>query len=334
MRHQYREPLRWDHQLVAAAFLALSVGVGCGDQEIRTIERLPVPAVPVSPDRGRVQVRDGNLLTDKGTRLRGATLGVDANPGFVFEQALFDEMAKASGLNAFHVYLENYADETGVNAGQADLLVELTSKAGMYLLIGIGGGDSGGTFSLDKVRSFASFYAGRYAERTHVLFEVQNLPERTCDVPLQPATLDMERQAYATIRAAAPDAHVALFSYSAAPTALSLENAIAALEGDVDWSKASIAFHPGDCAGVDTLSALLHVTGARSIAAFASELEIGTPLAVSSRLESERLGWFNFGWLVLSQDFAAFRSAHDAAGVSWCPDFGLWPEDAASCTTP
>ena len=322
--------LGWLERLVVVC-LALAAGPGCGEQEIRAIERLPAP---ISPDRGRVQVRDGNLFTDKGTRLRGATFGVDARPDFVFEQSLLSQMAGEAGLNALHVYLEDYADETGVNAAQADALVELTSKAGMYLLIGIGGGAAGGTFDLDKVLSFWSYYAPRYADRTHVLFEIQNIPEDVCDVPLQVATLDMEREAYATIRASAPDSHVALFSFKALPSAEVLGSSLDALQGSVDWSNASVALHSGACGAADNLPDALETARARSIAAFVSELSNGTPLSVTLRLEAERVGWFNFDWLVFDTDLAAFRAAHAAAGISWCPDFGSWPEDASTCSTP
>lgn len=214
--------------------LALLLGVlaclGCGEQEIRAIERLPVPA---SSDRGRVQVRDGELFTDKGTRLRGATLGLDAAPDTVLEQALFDELSHESGLNAFHVYLENNDDVTGVNVDQADRLVELTSHAGMYLLLGIGGGHLRDDFDLEKVRSFWEFYAPRYAARSHVMYEVQNQPELGCDGPLRAATVEMEREAYARIRELAPDSHVALFSYHATPTAAALSSALDAMAGVV-----------------------------------------------------------------------------------------------------
>lgn len=298
------------------------------------IERLPAPVSPAVPDRGRVQVRDGHLLTDKGTRLRGVTFGTDARPDFAFDQAMFDEMAQGSGLNAFHVYLENSALETGARMAQADQLVELTSRAGMYLLVGMGGGNLGGTFDRNKVLSFAAFYAQRYADRSHVLFELQNTPETSCDAVFKPETLDMERDAYATIHAVAPQAHVALFSYDKVPTAQALEGALDAMQGSVDWSKASIAIHPLTCAGADTLPGVLDLVRARGIVMFAGDLGRGQALSVTGRLEDLGVGWFSLDWVWSSTDFAAFRGAHEAAGVTWCPDFGVWPQDSAACRAP
>jgi hypothetical protein len=287
-------------------------------------------------DRGRVQVRDGNLLTDKGTRLRGVTLGIDSGSrsDMPLEPKFFEQLSAEAGLNAFHVYLENPGDETGARLAEADALVEMTASTGMYLVLGVGGGLGGGTFDLEKVRTFWTFYAPRYAERTHVLYELQNIPDTGCDEPYGSEALAMQRTIYELIRELAPSTHVAMFSFIAEPTGASLEADLAALEGTVDWSKASVAFHAEPCAGTDNLAELTAVTRARGVAAFASELQFRTSFEKSAQLEAERLGWFNFEWLVLSRDLGAFRDAHTAAGITWCPDFGTWPEDAETCSTP
>lgn len=305
--------------------------VGCGEQEIRAIERLPVPE---SSDRGPMQVRDGDLLTDKGTRLRGATLGIDASPNAAFDQALFDELSHESGLNAFHVYLENYEDESGANAAQADRLVELTSRAGMYLMLGIGGGHMNGDFVLEKVRSFWDFYGPRYAGRTHVIYEIQNQPEITCDAVFAAETLEMERETYARIRAVAPETHVVFLSYNAIPTSDALGGALDALDG-VDWSNASVAFHGvPKCVASTELPQALSAARDRGIAALASEVPHDAPPSETGVFEAARVGWFNFHWVVQDRDLAVFRDGHDAAGVSWCPDFGAWPQNAERCTAP
>jgi hypothetical protein len=279
-------------------------------------------------------VRDGNLLTDKGTRLRGVNLGIDSGtPRVVLEPELFAELSGETGLNAFHIYLENPGDVTGARRAEADALVEMTSAAGMYLVLGIGGG-LGGTFDLEKIRSFWTFYAPRYAERTHVLYEIQNVPDAGCDAPYSSEALAMERTIYELIREFAPSTHVALFSFRAQPSGAALESDLAALARTVDWSKASVAFHAEPCAGADNLAEILEVTRERGIAAFSSELQFRTSFERTAQLEAERVGWFNFEWLVLSRDLSEFRDAHTAASVTWCPDFGTWPEDSETCSTP
>lgn len=380
MTHQYRDPLGPDQRgacdgaqdpprfnwLILAlsrpgprtlglqALLCAALAGGCGEQEIRAIERVPLPspsastdppdsseppdppARPTLRDRGRVQVRDGNLVTDKGTRLRGVNLGIDNGslPRVQLEPSLFEELSGQTGLNAFHVYLENSGDRTGARVAEADELVEMTAATGMYLVLGIGGGIAGGTFDLQKVRAFWEFYGPRYADRTHVLYEIQNIPDSACDVPYGADALAMERTIYERIRELAPSTHVAMFSFVAEPTAAALASNLAALEGTVDWSKASVAFHAEPCRGADNLAELLAVTRRRGIAAFSSELQFRTSFEKTAQLEADRVGWFNFEWLVLSRDLGAFRDAHTAAGVTWCPDFGTWPEDSETCSTP
>lgn len=384
MAHQYRDPREPDQRWLASrpriiqapkrltftgtaprsrplgwVALLLAALAGCGEQEIRAIEALPLPApsgssttapdppdppddpaddppdVPGLRDRGRVQVRDGNLLTDKGTRLRGVTLGIDnTSPGVHVAPSLFKELSGQAGLNAFHIYLENSTEVSGLRAAEADELVELTSAAGMYLVLGIGGGRTGGRFDIDKVRSFWTFYAPRYASRTHVLYEIQNVPDTACDHAYDSETLAMEQEIYGLIRELAPSTHVALFSFVSQPTGAALEANLTELDSVVDWSKASVAFHTQDCAGKSDLAELLAVTRPRGIAAFASEMLFRTSFESTAQLEAERVGWFNFEWLVLTRDLSAFREAHTAANITWCPDFGTWPEDSETCSTP
>lgn len=325
---------------------------GCGEQEIRAIEQLPLPATespddpepptvpddphPATPgDRGRVQVRDGNLFTDKGTRLRGVMFGLDNNGAPPrFTPALFGELSGETGLNAFHVYVENSTEATGVHVEEVDKLVEMTAAAGMYLVVGVGGGPAGGSFELEKLRATWSFYAPRYASRTHVIYEIQNIPDGACNVAYKAETLAMEREIYELIRESAPRSHIALLSFIAEPSGAALEADLDALDGVVDWANASVAFHSARCRSKDNLQELLAVTRARGIAAFASEMSIFTSFETTKRLESARVGWFNFEWFVRTRDLDAFRDSHTEAEVSWCPDFGKWPQDSATCGAP
>src|SRR5205085_10290789 len=97
-------------------------------------------------------------------------------------------------------------------------LVSLTAQAGLYLVLGIGGGKAlttganphpgTGWFDPEKVSSFWTLYAKRYAASTHVLFELQNTPELTCDDLIQPKTIQLERTTYQLIRSLAPDSHI------------------------------------------------------------------------------------------------------------------------------
>jgi hypothetical protein len=281
-----------------------------------------------------VRVEGGKLLTDRGSRLRGVTFGVDVYPGFPFDSALFQTLSRELGLNAFHVYLENAQIQPGARLVEADALVELTERAGMYLVIGYGGGSAMGSFDLERLRAFWSEYAPRYAAKTHVLYELQNAPELGCDAVWSDATLSMEREVYTLIRAAAPESHVLLLSYAGIPTTTASEATLDALTG-IDWSNAALAFQAVEgCTTLDELPELVPALRARGVAPIISSIDAAAPLANVALFEQSELGWFNFNWLARTQNLADFAPSHEAAGVSWCPDFGSWPEPAEPCQIP
>jgi len=185
------------------------------------------------------------------------------------------------------------------------------------------------------VRSFWSFYAGRYAARTHVLYEVHNIPEFVCDAPWQPKTLSMQLEAHDLIREAAPESHIFLLSYADTPSKSALSSSLDALEGVVDWSKASVGFHTrANCVPLAEIGGVLEVARQRRIAAHCSEIPADALAQETLVLEQNQLGWFSFRWLVESRDLEAFKQQHNAAGTSWCPDFGDWPLAAGLCRAP
>src|SRR5690349_10818590 len=177
----------------------------------------PVPSVPATADaRARVQVVDGRLLSDIGTPLRGLTLPVDTK-WMLDDFHLMTTIAETTGLNSVHVFLENQDIATGAKLAEADRLVALTASAGLYMVLSYGGGGKPGEFNLEKLSAFWTTYAARYASSTHVLYEIQNFPEETCDEPVKAPTIAMERELYQLIRGYAPDTHLILFSTGAVP---------------------------------------------------------------------------------------------------------------------
>jgi hypothetical protein len=144
----------------------------------------------------------------------------------------------------------------------------------------------------------------------------------------------MEKEIYELLRSHAPSTHVALFSFVAQPSGPALQAGLDALQGSVDFAKASVAFHSQFCEGKNNLEALVELARARGIAVLDTEMTFSTAFETTTQLETERVGWFNFEWLVVNRDLAAFRKAHAGAGISWCPDFGTWPEDSQTCSTP
>jgi hypothetical protein len=283
--------------------------------------------------RGRVAVVDGKLVTDIGTPLRGAVLAVDID--FKLDDfEMLGAVAKTSGLNAVHVYLENADLATGVKRDLADALVSLSAQAGLYVVIGYGGGRDNGQFVLEKLRAFWTLYAARYADSSHVLFEIQNNPEVVCDAPLNAATIAMEREIYGLIRALAPQTHVLLHSLSAIPTAAMVQDSIDRVSDVVDWSNASIAFHAEtDCVPIAGLETSLSPARAAHVAVTFNQLPTPTGWEQAlSQAELSGLGWFQHRWFTTKDDtVSTFRQAIVAAGLSWCPDQGDFPLDSETC---
>jgi hypothetical protein len=123
-------------------------------------------------------------------------------------------------------------------------MVQMTRDAGLYLVITIGNGAENGKFNRDYVLDFWRFYAPRYKDETHVIYEIQNEPF-AWSTPYSQPTLEMERDAYTLIRTQAPDTPILLFSISVLQSGSSavaditwVSNAAA-----VDWTNAAVAFH-------------------------------------------------------------------------------------------
>lgn len=353
----------WRRALLGVVLLA----AGCGEPEVVPIARDGASgsagggAAGAGADagaggdargpRGRVRTVNGRLVTDRGTPLRGVSIEADLGVAFAVDEEpeaarpairrMFDRLALELGLNAFQVYLEGWNVEAGTRAAFADVLVEESGRAGLYLVLGPGVGPrrdgKGGTgwFDPAAVGAFWAFYAPRYAQNEHVLYQLYKVPERTCDAVWQTEALALEREKYLQIRDAAPDTRVLVFSYGEAPTVASLQGNLDAVSSAIDFRNASVGFHAHtDCVSLDEVDDYPVMQAGAELSFLATELPPSDWGNALTAMESRGIGWMHFHWVQQSDDLMAFRFAHESAGISWCPDFGTWPQDAASCATP
>src|SRR5215210_3289140 len=176
-------------------------------------------------DRGRPTASAGTFVTDTGQPLRGPQWSMDYNDGalpYCFGSACSStpctygaascpmiDAIKAKGLNALHIYVEKQGTTVGSHATNIDQMVNWTSQAGLYLIICLGGGGFGSD-DLAHATNFWNFYAPRYKDRTHVLYEVQNEPSNT--IFPNTGVIEFERTLYGVIRSKAPNTPVLLFS--------------------------------------------------------------------------------------------------------------------------
>ncbi|HEX2876223.1 MAG TPA: hypothetical protein VHP33_33455 [Polyangiaceae bacterium] len=292
----------------------------------------PPPAVPTTAAaRGRVQVVDGQLLSDISTPLRGLTLPVDTK-WMLDDFHLMTTIAETTGLNTVHVFLENQDIETGSKLAEADRLVALTASAGLYMVLSYGGGAKPGEFKLEKLRAFWTTYAVRYASSTHVLYEIQNFPEETCDDWVQPPTIAMERELYQLIRGYAPDTHLMMFSTGAVPRGPVVEQAIDAVSDVVDFGNASFAMHTDVvCTPVPEIGSVVEAARAKHVPVLISALPPRGWPAVVQVAETAGVGWFHHNWLAFEPSLDTLFTAMRGTALGWCPDQGSYPGMPGGC---
>jgi len=94
------------------------------------------------------------------------------------------------------------------------------------------------------VTAFWAFYAPRYKDKTHVIYEVCNEPQ-AWSAPYYSNTLAMEKNAFTQIRGLAPDTHIMMMSYSQPNNWTQAASECAGL--GITWDNASVAFHTYRC---------------------------------------------------------------------------------------
>ncbi|MFH1497073.1 MAG: RICIN domain-containing protein [Verrucomicrobiota bacterium] len=291
--------------------------------------------------RGRPVINAANttFVADNGNLLRGAIISTETGsfPSITHLQAI-----KNLGLNTVHCYAErsDYGYAAGARVAAVDAAVQRTRDLGLYLVITVGSGGVNREFNT----AFWSFYAPRYANETHVLYEIQNEP--TGGAPSSAAVIDMEKANHAIIRAAAPDTPVLLMSYVAFQNGAGVLQDMAALGDDIDWTNAAIAFHGYGEGGRAATRACLETVLAAGYPCFQTEFYLwpwgtgdfglGSAASLYEDVDQmgdlERLGvsWLSFLTIGRVQDDTRFKNRIANAGIRWTPDFGSWPGGARS----
>jgi Cellulase (glycosyl hydrolase family 5) len=341
-------------RIARASFIAALSAVGCTDPRPEIIASFPPDAnvetgpgaggamdagdagstpLPVPAQRGRVKVVAGDLVTDRGTPLRGLLLPVDTSwalGNYAFD--IVTTIAQTTGLNTLHVYLEDTQEDSGSMEATADALVSMTASAGLYLIIAHGTGTAIDTFDSGKIKSFWDIYAKRYANKPHVLFEIQNNPEATCSKNVLAATLAMEEDTYSQIRALAPDSHIMLFSTTSLIQPSVFNDAVMRLGTKVNWSNASFGMDVTmDCVLLPNLLGLTSAAKTAGVPILIGQLPPTGWGPYITAFEQAKLGWMQYQWFATDTQLTDYASTTTAQGASWCPDQGTFPEDSSSC---
>ena len=276
--------------------------------------------------RGRVKVANNTIVTDSGTLIRGARVSLDIwdeTPS----QANITAMKNNRGLNAFHIYAEypGSNQSAGYNAIKVDKVVDLADTNDLYVVLTIGSGGGNGTFNQSFVTAFWNFYAPRYKDKTHVVYEVCNEPQ-AWSAPYNSNTLTMEKNAYAQIRGLAPDTHIMMMSYSQPVNATQAATECAGL--GVAWDNASVAFHTYGIDGKEDSSLTAFYTALKGKGMNYACTEPNLTLKVITTKLFERDGVSETQFINVSDiatNNSSFADWITSNKICWTPDFGTWP---------
>ncbi|MBD5778353.1 family 43 glycosylhydrolase [Pelagicoccus sp. NFK12] len=300
-------------------------------------------ASELSMQRGRAVLNQAGttFVADNGQLIRGPFASTEwGNPPPRENLAQLKEL----GLNAVHLYGEvfdpDYPAEgsqgPGYSASRMDQMVEMTRELGLYLVITIGNGANNGDYNYDYIIDFWDFYAPRYADETHVIFEIQNEPVAWTP-PYSQSVLEMEVDAYNTIRSHAPDTPVLLMTYAVFSNWEAALSDLSKIHDDIDWSNAAVAFH-GYAGHEETTPALEKMLEA-GYPMFMTEFTTSEwgysldhiDLEMTASLERLGISWLNFLHVPPNfineaiNDPTAYSDILNRSGLGWVPDFGEWP---------
>jgi hypothetical protein len=306
-------------------------------------------------ERGRVKVvqtaRGPRLVTDQGTPLRGGAAWVyqwgriDKLTTYATDPAYHQRM-REHGLNAVrvicfdpwqksngyvHADLDKPQDVKALLA-ELDAVVDLAAGAGLYALIDY---HDVGTYDLPYLTRFWELVAPRYKDRTHVLYELTNEPVQWHAEDYRPSHLADLAAVYERVRTAAPDTHVVVLSFansSSSKADVSMRTVARAFDraaGGVDWSKASVGFHPYNTrktsgAIVDLAKEFPALNTEQNLPHFEHFVPMDGEEFGTQTMERLGLGWFH--WQVEGPEkfeknyVGRVRADAEAKGYAWKPD--------------
>ena len=275
-------------------------------------------------ERGRPIMDGKTFRTDSGELIRGPLWASDIL-GRAPEREWVRDI-KSYGWNALHLYGEAFSQggAPGHRAAIIDTLVDWTREENIYLILTIGNAAQNGNYNYQYAVDFWNIYAPRYKDETHLIFEIQNEPQKW-EAPYLAPLLDMERDVYQIIRGYAPDTPILLMSYAKLNNSANVMLDIDALAPTVDWSNAAVAFH--GYAGLGTtrtaLQGLLHA----GIPCFQTEFAVSFQYLQTDQVrlyEEMGVSWLAFVRLDRLSD-ARISHLANRENIAWKPDFGAWP---------
>ncbi len=315
MKQQGWYARHWRVALAGVALLALYASAGDF-----------VPGGPCT--RGRVRMNGTTIVTDWGTLLRGACWALDMIKNVPPREDL--ATIKQCGVNCVHVYFERYDAPygnggAGYNVDKMDTLVEWCRQESLYVIMTIGGSIVGPysaarQVEVDKCKAIWALYAPRYADQTHVVYEVKNEPDMFQS--------RVEGACYPVMHEAAPNTHVLLGSYSTVINGVDwMLNPIRANYDIFDWDNTSIAFHGYDPSGHDPGPQQEGIIkGCNDSGYCVTMTECWANTGLEEHYEKMQISYCPMKGCFTPMATQKCEGQHKL-NPSYAPDFGSWPQE-------
>ncbi len=285
------------------------------------------------PTRGRVRLNDKTIITDWGTVLHGCCWALDMIKNPPPREDLV--AVKQCGVNCVHIYFEKYdkGETPGYNTAKMDQFVEWCREESLYVIMTIGGSivgpwNDGRQWELNAIKNIWAIYAPRYADQTHVIYEIKNEGCNGtfhCDEPVMQMYHDM----YLFLREKAPDTHILLMSHSnLAGGTPSLMEDVERLGPDIDWSNASIAFHGyggGGGAGSDGGFQEQVIKDMNAAGIGMTMTECWSNIGLEPHYENAQISYMPMVGCFSPMAKQKCDAQHKL-NLSYAPDFGSWPK--------
>jgi hypothetical protein len=200
--------------------------------------------MPGKQPRGRVRVGNGTVLADDGSLLRMVHSYVhDHFLPYYTDVNWWRAMRDVGHFNTVRVmaFLGSWPKSTQVMdlktlLPRLDGMVDLAGSEGLYLLID-NHSECCGNQDVPNDTVFWKAVAPRYKDHTHVFYELKNEPWQYNGLT------EYERTMYGVMRPLAPETHIILWTIE---NLIHLADPLALIRSfrEVDYSKASVGFHP------------------------------------------------------------------------------------------
>ena len=272
--------------------------------------------------RGRVRIVNGTVVSDCGSLLRGGVAKVYAlgkqngKTAYATDPAYYRQLRNAR-LNAVRIACLDpwrrthdqvhwdltQSDDRAAFLSELDSIVELAAAHELYALIDY---HDVGTYNLAYLECFWELVAPRYASLRHVFYELANEPVAWSPEDYTDQALSEQQRLFGRVRQLAPETHVVLLSFAntahdLVPQGNPMLDVVDRMSG-VDWSNASVSFHP-----YRTLSSQIIVALRERVPVLSTELD----LPAHARFSDEP-------HIYVSMDGAEYaHQALERIGVSW-----------------